>query len=341
MFIPLAFCQYSPRGDNMCTAVSVGLGTHFFGRNLDLEYTLDERVIITPQKFPFLFRCHKELSDHYAMIGMGIIQREIPLYYEATNEKGLSVAALSFPQAKYCKEKLGTDNIASFELIPWILCQCESVDECKTLLLHTNITDEAFSEEYPPSPLHWLISDRKSSIAVECDGEEVRVWENSGNILTNSPELPLQLFNLNNYMQLSEYLPENRLSPDFRFTTYSKGMGALGLPGDMSSMSRFVRAFFVKEKLTDEGDSSRNLMQFFHLLEAVSMPKGTVKDVYGRDEYTVYSCCCDTNKLIYYYRTYFDFSVRAVKLTGDKRRGRSLIACHLNQGEIIKGESLL
>ena len=212
----------------MCTAVSVSLGTHFFGRNLDLEYTLGEKVIITPQKYPFRFRSHKEFSGHYAMIGMGIIQNETPLYYEATNEKGLSVAALSFPEAKYCRERLGTDNIASFELIPWLLCQCESVDECKLLLLHTNITDEAFSEEYPPSPLHWLISDKKSSVTVECTGEEVKVWENRADVLTNSPELPFQLFNLSNYMYLSENPPEKEVFLDGYGV---HGTGTVGLCG--------------------------------------------------------------------------------------------------------------
>lgn len=322
----------------MCTAVSMSLGTHFFGRNLDLEYTNKENVVITPRKYPFRFRCHKELSDHYAMIGMGLVEEGIPLYYEATNEKGLSVAALSFPGAEYCSERLGTDNIASFEFIPWVLCQCESVDGCRQLLLHTNITDEAFSPQYPVSPLHWLISDRKSSITVECDGEELKVWDNPANMLTNSPELPYQLFNLNNYMQLTECFPENRLTY-LPLSAYSKGMGAMGLPGDMSSVSRFVRAFFVKEKLTDEGDSSRNLMQFFHLLDSVAMPKGSVTDIYGRDEYTVYSCCCDTNRLIYYFRTYFDSAVRTVSLTEERKKGKELQEILPCEAEIIKGEN--
>ncbi len=323
----------------MCTAVSISLGTHFFGRNLDLEYTNNENVVITPRKYPFRFRCHKELSDHYAMIGMGLVEEGIPLYYEATNEKGLSVAALSFPGAEYCSERIGTDNIASFEFIPWVLCQCESVDGCRQLLLHTNITDEAFSPQYPVSPLHWLISDRKSSLTVECDGEEVKVWDNPAHLLTNCPEMPFQLFNLNNYMHLSESSPKNRMG-GMELSVYSKGMGALGLPGDMSSTSRFVRAFFVKEKLSDEGDGYRNLMQFFHLLESVSMPKGTVKGEDGRDEYTVYSCCCDTNRLIYYYRTYFSPSVRAVELTEERKRGATPEIFSLCENDIIKGESL-
>lgn len=316
----------------MCTAVSISLGTHFFGRNLDLEYTNNENVVITPRKYPFRFRCHKELSDHYAMIGMGLVEEGIPLYYEATNEKGLSVAALSFPEAEYSRARLGTDNIASFEFIPWVLGQCADVDECRQLLLHTNITDEAFSEQYPVSPLHWLISDRKCSVTVECEEGELKLWDNRAQVLTNSPGLPFQLFNLNNYMQLSASFPENRMT-DMPLSAYSKGMGALGLPGDMSSMSRLVRAFFVKEKLTDEGDGRKNLMQFFHLLESVAMPKGTVKDKDGRDEYTVYTCCCDTDRLIYYYRTYFALSVKEVALTEERKTGRGLFSFALCDNE--------
>ena len=317
----------------MCTAVSVSMGTHFFGRNLDLEYSMGESVIITPGHYPLCFRCHKEITEHYAIIGMGITEGGFPLYYEGTNEKGLSVAALSFYEAEYCKARLGTDNIASFELIPWILCQCASVDECRTLLLHTNITDEAFSDKYPPSPLHWLVSDKKGSLTVECDGEELKVWENKTDILTNSPAFPFQLFNLNNYMRLSESGPENRICKDLALKTYSKGMGALGLPGDMSSVSRFVRAFFVKEKLAVEADYSKNLMQFFHLLLSVAMPKGTVKAEDGRYEYTVYSCCCDTENGIYYYTTYFDMTMKSVRLTEENKKGRLLITCPVNEGE--------
>lgn len=322
----------------MCTAISKVLGTHFFGRNLDLEYSLDEVVIITPQRYSFRFRCHKEINDHYAMIGMGIVRENTPLYYEATNEKGLSAAALSFYEAEYCKDILGTDNIASFEFIPWVLCQSKSVDECRRLLMHINITDEPFSKSCPPSPLHWIVSDKKESIVIECTGGEVKVYDNKADMLTNSPSFPLQEFNLNNYMYLSSAAPENRLSDCIELKAYSKGMGALGLPGDLSSMSRFIRGFFVKEKLTAEDSYSKNVLQIFHLLESVSMVRGTVKAEGGKDEYTVYSCCCDTEKLIYYYRTYFDFSIRAVKLSDYKKTGSSLIT---DEGKKIYGESMV
>lgn len=297
----------------MCTAISLNKGGSFFGRNLDLEYSYGEKVIVTPRRYPLKFGSKKVNSDHYAFIGMGITDGNFPLYYEATNEKGLSVAALSFPEAEYFKEKEQLDNIASFEVIPWILCQCGNVVECTELISHINVTDMPFSEKYPPSPLHWLISDKDRSVVLECDCDGVHIYENSANILTNSPVLPFHLFNLSNYLHLSEKPPKNRITDSVSLKTYSKGMGALGLPGDMSSASRFVRGFFVKEKLTAEKEYEKNVMQFFHLLASVAMPKGTVKTAEG-EEYTVYSCCCDTERGIYYYRTYYDSTLRSVDI---------------------------
>lgn len=297
----------------MCTAISLNKGGSFFGRNLDLEYSYGEKVIVTPRRYPLKFRGKKVNSDHYAFIGMGITDSDFPLYYEATNEKGLSVAALSFPEAEYFKEKEQLDNIASFEVIPWILCQCGNVVECTELISHINVTDTPFSEKYPPSPLHWLISDRESSIVLECDGGGVHIYENQTDILTNGPAFPFHLYNLSNYLHLSEKTPVNSLTDTLELKAYSKGMGALGLPGDMSSASRFVRGFFIKEKLSLEEEYGKEVMQFFHLLASVAMPKGTVKTAEG-EEYTVYSCCCDTERGIYYYRTYYDSTLRSVDI---------------------------
>lgn len=297
----------------MCTAISLDKGAHLFGRNLDLEYSYGEGVTVTPKGYMLKFRQEKEIINRYAMVGMAIIGEKFPLYFEATNEKGLSVAALSFTDAVYREIKEGYRNVASFEVIPWLLCQCETVEQCRNLLSDINVTNAAFSEEYPPSPLHWLISDKASSIVLECDGAGLHVYENRADILTNRPLFPFQLYNLSSYMHLSENQPQNFLSDTVPLTPYSKGAGATGLPGDMTSASRFVRGFFVKEKLSAEKEYEKRVMQFFHLLDSVSMPRGTVKTDEG-EEYTVYSCCCDTEKGIYYFRSYYDSRIKSVSL---------------------------
>ena len=81
----------------MCTAVSFLAKNHYFGRNLDYEFSYNETVTITPRNYPFKFRRMGENNKHYAMIGMAFVQENYPLYYDATNEKGLSIAGLNFP----------------------------------------------------------------------------------------------------------------------------------------------------------------------------------------------------------------------------------------------------
>ena len=87
----------------MCTAISYKTKDHYFGRNLDLEYSYVESVTVTPRNYPFHFRKERDFPKHYAMIGMAYVQDDYPLYYDATNEKGLSIAALNFPQNAHYK----------------------------------------------------------------------------------------------------------------------------------------------------------------------------------------------------------------------------------------------
>jgi choloylglycine hydrolase len=157
------------------------------------------------------------------------------------------MAGLNFVgNAVYGRPESGKENIAQFELIPWILAQCATVRDARKLLETVNITDTAFSADLPPAQLHWMIGDREAVITVEAVREGLRIYDNPVGVLTNNPPFDEQLFNLNNYLNLSAQEPENRFSDKIDLKPCSRGMGALGLPGDWSSPSRFVRAAFVK-----------------------------------------------------------------------------------------------
>lgn len=308
----------------MCTAITFQTNSHYFGRNLDLEYSYDEAVTITPRGFPLAFRRTGTLKEHFALIGMAYIADGYPLYYDATNEKGLSMAGLHFPgNAVWFPEQADMDNIAPFELIPWILSQCESLAAAKVLLRRLNLLNVPFSEQLPLTPLHWLIADRTGSAVIESTADGLHVHENPVGVLTNNPPFLQQLFSLNNYMQLSPDAPENRFLPTQPLLPYSRGMGALGLPGDWSSQSRFIRAVFVKANARCADDEHASVNQFFHLLASVSMPKGCVRMPDGSYEYTRYTSCCNTDEGIYYYRTYENSTPIAVKL---KPEGKTLTA---------------
>lgn len=310
----------------MCTAISFKTNDHYFGRNLDLEVSYHEQVVITPRNYPFRFRRVRDLERHYALIGMACVSEDYPLYYEAVNERGLAMAGLNFPgNACYRPEEKGKDNVSPFEFIPWVLGQCASVGDALPLLDRINLTDIPFSKELPLSPLHWILSDRDRSIVVEAVKEGLKIYDDPVGVLTNNPTFDFHLTNLNCYMGLSRKEGENRFDPSLPLRPFSRGMGAMGLPGDLSSTSRFVRAAFHRCSSVCGGEEMESVSHFFHLLDSVAMPKGSMElreDVY---EYTLYSCCCNTKKGIYYYKTYGNSRLAAVSLWKEDVEGSRLI----------------
>ena len=320
----------------MCTSISFLSKDHYFGRTLDLEYSYDEKVVITPRKYQFEFRYQKPVINHFAMIGMATVVNDFPLYYEATNEKGLSMAGLNFPEKTVYKDfDHQKNNICPFELIPWILSECESVEEAKELLYSTNVISTDFNDDFKSTPLHWMISDRDSSITVECVDDGLKIYYNPVHTLTNSPEFPIQVFNLNNYMSLTCEEPESRFAKGFDFSKYSKGMGAIGLPGDNSSMSRFVRAVFTRLNSVCGESENESVSQFFHILGTVSQTRGTVKT---GDSFvtTVYTSCCNTDKGIYYYTTYENNQITAVNMYKENLDTSELVIYDLIDKQQIK-----
>lgn len=300
----------------MCTAITYTTKDNYFGRNLDLDFSYNETVTICPRNYPFSFRHQGENNSHFAMIGMATVVDDYPLFYEAVNEKGLGMAGLNFPDnANYQEVAEDKVNVASFEFIPWLLSQCESVAEVKELCKNLNITNEAFSSDFQPSPLHWLVADRHESIVLEPLAKGLKVYDNSTGVLTNNPTFDKQLFNLNNYRHLSPKVSENRFAKELELETYSRGMGGLGLPGDLSSMSRYVKVAFTKLNSVAEETEESSVNQFFHILKSVEQPKGLCYvDESGKYEYTIYSSCINTDKGIYYYTTYNNSQITAVDM---------------------------
>jgi len=273
------------------------------------------------------------------MIGIATVIDGIPLYYDATNIHGLSMAGLNFPgNAVYHPIKKGADNIASFELIPWILVQCKSIPEARALLSRINITDTIFSKELLPTPLHWIISDQKESIVVESVADGMSIYDNPTDVLTNNPPFPYHMYNLCNYVNLTSKTPTGDLKQILKLQPYSNGMGAIGLPGDLSSASRFVRAAFMLANSDCEEAESDCVSQFFHILDAVAHPRGSVI-VNRKYEITYYSSCCNTQKGIYYYKTYDNSRITAVDMHKEDLTQHTLIRYPLRTAQDIYQEN--
>ena len=319
----------------MCTAVTYKTKYFYFGRTLDYEFSYKEEVTVTPRSFPFNFRNGEKTTKHYAFIGMAFVQ-EIPLYYDAVNEKGLCMAGLNFVgNAHYNAGMRDKVNLAQFEFIPYILGKCATVEEVKEQLKNINITDEPYSDKLPVSALHWIISDKNSSITVECVRDGMKIYDNPAGVLTNNPPFDEQMFNLNNYMGLSPRQPENTFSDKLTLKTYSRGMGALGLPGDLSSQSRFVRVAFTKLNSVSGKTEEESVNQFFHILGSVEQQRGCC--IVGEKEYeiTIYTSCCNADKGIYYYTTYENHAISAVDMHAENLDGDKLVRYPLDKREKI------
>lgn len=323
----------------MCTAISYKTKDHYFGRNLDLEYHYNETVTITPRQYPFHFRKTNDLNRHYAIIGMATVENGYPLYYDATNECGLSIAALNFPgNAHYSPHISDGYNIAPFELIPWILAKCKTVCDAKAYIDKINLIDICFNDKYPQTPLHWLLSDKTESITIEPMKKGLIIYNNPVKVLTNSPPFDYHLNHLSNYINLTTQIPINRFSDKIKLIPYSNGMGAMGLPGDLSSSSRFVKAAFTKLNSVCGNSEGESVGQFFHILSSVEQQNGCVK-IGEMFEKTVYSSCCNTDKCIYYYRTYNNSQITAVNLFHQDIESKDIITFPLMQSQQIRYEN--
>lgn len=324
----------------MCTAITYKTENFYFGRNLDLEYSYNEAVCITPRNYAFNFRNGNVLKNHYAIIGVATVCGGYPLYYEATNEKGLSLAGLNFPDNAFYNEWMPDKlNLSPFELIPWILGRCASVCEALDELNRVNLWAENFSSEFTLSPLHWLLADKDTSYTLEPLADGLKVQLNPVGVLTNNPPFDYHMYNLVNYMNLTPLPPINRFSSSLDLKPYSLGMGGIGLPGDISSASRFVRAAYTKTNSPASGDELKSVSQFFHILDNVAQPLGlncVRPDMY---EFTLYSSCCNASKGIFYYKTYLNSQITAVSMHKEDIDDHDLALYPLINDEQIRFEN--
>lgn len=309
----------------MCTASNYITDNHYFGRNFDYEISYNERVTVTPRNYELKFRKIDDMKTHYAMIGIAAGIDEYPLYYDACNEKGLAIAGLNFEgNAVYREFEEDMVNIAPFELIPYLLGTCSSVSEAREALDKINLVNINFADELPLSPLHWMISDEVEAIVVEPLADGLKVYDNPVGVLTNNPPFDKQLFYLNNYRGLSNKNPENTFGVDLE--EYSRGMGAIGLPGDLSSASRFAKVAFTRANSYSDNDEASSVGQFFHILGSVEQQNGcTFIDDPDLYEYTIYTSCYNTNRAILYYRTYHNSQITAVDLNRENLDSSDLI----------------
>ncbi len=321
----------------MCTCIAMKTRDVYFGRTLDLQYRFGEKVAVTPRNYPFTLRSGETFDTWYAMVGMARVEQDYPLYAEATNEKGLSMAGLYFPgNAVYGPPVPGKRNLATYELIPWAMGNFASLEDLRRELEQVHLTNEPFSRTAGASPLHWMASDGTNSLVVEQTASGLHLYDNPAGVLTNNPEFPYHTTHLNSYLNLTSRPPQNRFSRGLDLKAFGNGMGAIGLPGDDSPPSRFVRACFTKWNSQCGSDDASSVAQFFHILESVSIVRGAALMEDNQCNVTNYACCVNATRGVYYYKTYSNNQLTAVRMTDANKNGSELAVYELEERQQVR-----
>ncbi|EOU1910294.1 choloylglycine hydrolase [Clostridium perfringens] len=314
----------------MCTGLALETkdGLHLFGRNMDIEYSFNQSIIFIPRNFKCVNKSNKkELTTKYAVLGMGTIFDDYPTFADGMNEKGLGCAGLNFPvYVSYSKEDIeGKTNIPVYNFLLWVLANFSSVEEVKEALKNANIVDIPISENIPNTTLHWMISDiTGKSIVVEQTKEKLNVFDNNIGVLTNSPTFDWHVANLNQYVGLRyNQVLEFKLG-DQSLTALGQGTGLVGLPGDFTPASRFIRVAFLRDAMIKNDKDSIDLIEFFHILNNVAMVRGSTRTVEEKSDLTQYTSCMCLEKGIYYYNTYENNQINAIDMNKENLDGNEI-----------------
>lgn len=313
----------------MCTGVrfSDNEGNMYFGRNLDWSVGYGQKVVITPRGYKYKTAFLGETANSPAIIGMGIVAENTPLYFDCANEHGLAIAGLNFPgYASYAPAEVdGKTNVAAYEFPLWVVLNFTSVDEAEKALSNVAIVAKPINDQYPVSQLHWIIGDAKRSIVVEYTDKGMEIFANDVDILTNQPGYGWHKENLRNYMNLASEMPHEVKWDKAKMTAFGSGSMMRGLPGGFYSTDRFIRVAYFNTHYPIQPDESSNVSRLFHTLTGVAMIDGAAAMADGRFEKTVYTGGYSTATQTYYYNTYEDPAIKSVALKDHNLNSAELI----------------
>ena len=302
----------------MCTGIrfSDDKGNMYFARNLDWSVGYGQKVEITPKGFLLKSAFLGDLEAKYNLIGMGIVQEQVPLYFDCGNDAGLAIAGLNFPgYAQYARGPIdGKTNVAAYEFPLWVAMSFSSVDEVETALKNVAIVAKPINDKYPVSMLHWLIGDAKRSIVVEYTKNGMEIFKNDVDVLANQPGFDWHRENLRNYMNLESAMPEEEVWKSAELKPFGSGSMMRGLPGDYYSTSRFVRAAYLNTHYPTQSTEEDNVSRMFHTLAGVAMIDGAAQMSDGKYEKTIYTGGFSSATNTYYYNTYDDPAIKKVSM---------------------------
>jgi choloylglycine hydrolase len=313
-----------------CTGISLkaGDGAAIRGRTLEFGFPMQSKALVVPAGKEFsgtlpdggkglIFR------SRYAFVGANALN--MPVILDGLNDQGLSVGLFYFPgYAKYADvtDENKARALAPYEFGIWVLANFATVDEVKEavkdiVLVPTPAPGLGSPQGMVPGT-HFFIQDKSGkSIAVEPVGGTLKVHDAPLGVMTNSPTYDWHMTNLTNYINLSPKDVEQEKLGSTTLAAFGSGAGLLGLPGDFTPPSRFVRAVIFSQSASPNKTGEDAVLSAFHILNQFDIPKGSVQNsaVGGTvDEITEWTSVADLKNLRWYFRTFADQSIRMVEL---------------------------
>lgn len=315
----------------MCTAITLKTSEnhHLVGRNFDVHPMNDLSVALVPREFEYVNRVtHEEMKTKYAALGMGLFYENHILFCDGMNEKGLSCMMLQLSKFSTWSHQIMKNkvNIGPYDVAFWILSNFSTISELMDGLKQLNIVALSDDEIALSTEIHWLVSDTSGqSIVIERTRDKLRIYNNKVGVLANAPTFDWHLNNLNRYINVKSEQPKETKWGEQALAPYSNGFGTIGLPGDFSSPSRFVKAAFLRNHVNvGEGDESA-ISQCFHILDNVAIPRGVVENSTGKEcDLTQYSACLCLESQLYYYKTSNNPQIQVIDLKKENLDGRGL-----------------
>ena len=320
---------FLPQGVLACTSfhVKANDGTVVIGRSNEFGIDAHSQIVFEPSGKEFISKtpdgkAGKTWTTRYAFLGingLGLVES----FAEGMNEAGLSVEGLFFEESKYetVDQKDSQLAVSSNDFVSWILGNFATVDELKKELSNVRVWGETVAMLGGPLPLHFAIHDASGKcLVIEFINGEKKVYDNPIGVMTNMPEFPWQITHLRGYLNLNAFNPKAKDFNGVSITPTGAGSGWLGIPGDWSPPSRFVRIAYLVNACSPAKDGKEAINLAKHILNTVDIAlkscEATIKDKSGAKtfEYTQWSVLHDlTNRVMYYY-SYNDMNLKSIDL---------------------------
>lgn len=325
----------------MCTSLTLKTkdGYNLLGRTMDFGMAFNQSVHLIPRNFTWMnIPDKKEKKTKYALVGMAVVTDNHPVLADGVNEKGLTCATLYFPGfAEYEKENVDNkDNIAPYDFVLWALSQFRNLEEVKEALKNIEIVDKSLSLLNLTPPLHWILSDKSGkSIVIEKTKNGIEAFDNPVGVMANSPNFEWHLNNLRQYIGLRPKQLDSSKIESLSLSAFGQGSGTFGLPGDFTPPSRFVRATYLKNNITQINNEIEGVTGLFHILSNCAVPKGAVVMIEGNEDNTIYTSAMCSESGTYYYNTYENHQISAVSLFNEDLDANSIKAFPTTTTQVI------